>query len=203
LDSFLKQVQSWWQSDSAGFVLAGGCALLLIVLVLVFRRLLQRRRVQAKDTKLVERLAEYPPPPPLQNADKRAAVHNLPVRFRLVVAAPLGREAENMPMEDVDFLLDGIVPDLPAHAKADLPRIRVWPTQLSHQGFIAAFRRNTQLPHPEARSSQWILLVGKVLFEGKPFGLGLALLADKVNTLGTIVVQHPHEWMGILRISER
>jgi hypothetical protein len=203
MDNFLKQAQSWWQTDGPGYALAGGCVVLLLIIVLIIRRFLQRRRQEVPDVKLVEKLGDYPPPPPLLNATHRVTVHNLPVRFRLVVAAPLGREAESIPLEDVDFLLDGIVPNLPGPAKADLPRIRVWPTQLSHQGFIAAFRRNTQVPHPDSRSSRWILMVGKVLFEGRPFGLGLALLADQVNTLGTIVVQHPHEWMGVLRITEQ
>lgn len=203
MDGFLKQFQDWWQGSGSGYVLAGACVLLLLLFVAVLRGYLRRQNRAKADDKLVEKLGAYPPPPPLMQTDKRVTVHNLPVRFRLVVAAPLGREAENMPMEDVDFLLDAAVPDLPAFVKADLPRIRVWPTQLSHQGFIAAFRRNTQVPHPETRTSRWVLMVGKVLFEGRPFGLGLAMLADQVNTLGTLVVQHGHEWMATLRVVEQ
>lgn len=199
MDSLLKQLQNWWPPDK-GLVLAGGLICALLLLAVTLRRLWRRRRGTLAESNLLENLSEYPVPPPLMGKHRRVTLHGLPVRFRLIVAAPLGREAETMPLEDIDFLLDSIVPDLPNLAKADLPRIRVWPTQLSHQGFFAAFRRNTQVPYPESRTSRWVLMAGKVLFEGKPFGLGLALLADQVNTLGTIVVEHPHEWMAALRI---
>src|SRR5262249_16875334 len=74
--------------------------------------------------------------------DRRLTVYHLPVRLRLVVVAPAGTEYTVDPI-GVERLLDMVIPGLGAVAFHDKPRVRVWPAQLSHQGFAVSFHRRT------------------------------------------------------------
>ena len=121
--------------------------------------------------------------------------------MRLVVIGPLGLEAGSVNAEEANDLLDLAVPGLGQRLQLDLPRVRQWPTQLSHQGFVAAFRRNTQLPESDTRLRRWILVMGKVLRNGGPIAVGLALQSSEPNTLGPVVLNYPHQWMEVLRFA--
>jgi hypothetical protein len=127
-------------------------------------------------------------------------VHGLPVRLRLIVAAPLGYEAGDILLDEVEALLNYLVPGLSQMLEADRPRIRTWPTQFSSQGFVAAFLRHTLTPDPERQLSRWVLVIGKALMEHRPVAVGLVLLADQENLLGRITLEHPHQWLEALRI---
>ncbi len=91
------------------------------------------------------------------------------------------------------------MPGLAAAAQRDQPRVRLWGTQLSTQGFTASFRRHAQLPDPEATVSEWIQLCGRALRHRRPFALGLALKTEREHTLGPQVLEKPHQWMEVLR----
>jgi hypothetical protein len=181
-----------------GLVLLAVVAWLLLwaVVRLLFRR---RRKPPVAVLDLTEDLATYPPPPALWGS-RRLTVYDLPVRLRLVVAAPLGTEAGALHEEDIERMLDLVIPGLSAFLKSDKPRIRAWPTQLSHQGFTAAFRRFTLRPDPENPVSRWVLVMGKALIGRRPVAIGFACLADRDNTLSRVVVEQPHQWMEAMRI---
>jgi hypothetical protein len=180
-------------------VVAGLVVIILLGLALGLLRGLFARRAKAETRpELMENLAEYPPPP-AQSADRQLRLYGLPVRLRLVVTAPLGYEASQVEAE-VPELLDRIVPDLSQFLYADMPRVRAWPTQLSHQGFMASFRRYAVTPDEPHEPSRWVLVMGRVLMERRPIALGMAFLAGQENTLGRIVLDQPHQWMDALRV---
>ncbi len=186
-----------WLLIAAGL---GVIALLIIWLLLrglVRGRGRRRRRIA---TELTEDLAAYPPPPALWG-NQRLTVYDLPARLRLVVAAPLGLEGGEVWDNQIEWLLDQAAPGLGALVRSDRPRVRVWPTQMSKEGFAASFRRHTLVPD-ERGVSRWILLVGRILVARRPVALGLALLANQDNTLGRITLDQPHEWMTVLRIKQ-
>lgn len=199
-------MNDWWarvESVLAGehgqtLLLAGGVGLGLLLLA-VLLVLLRRRPAPVAEPALTEALAELPPPPPLAEGEEPLRCHGLPVRIRLIVAAPLGTDAGGLAIEDVVPLLEAAMPGLGALAHRDQPKVRLWPTQLSTQGFTASFRRHAQLPDPEATVKPWIQLCGRVLRHRRPFALGLALLADRDHTLGPLVLEKPHQWMEVLR----
>lgn len=181
-----------------GMLLTG---VVILAVVAVLWRQWRRRSAATVVSDLDERLAAYPPAPPMPSGQQWLHVHGLPVRVRLVVVAPLGTDALRPQTWDVTELLNAVIPGLGHLPGLDQPRIRIWPTQLSQAGFMAAFRRHTLLPEPEARLSPWLLVMGRVLWRDRPYMVGLACRSAQPQTLGRVVVEQPHLWMGVLRLA--
>lgn len=202
LNALSPEVRDFLNAGGWLLIVGIGGLILLVVVAALVRRLFAaaRRRPPLAQLALTEDLSTYPPPP-ASWGPRRLTIYGLPARVRLVVLAPLGLEAGQLRPEDAEALLDQVVPGLGAFVRSDRPRVRVWPTQLSHQGFFAALRRHTLFPGGEERTlTRWVLLMGRVFFNHRPIGLGLALLADQDNTLGRITLEHPHQWAEALRM---
>jgi hypothetical protein len=189
----------WW-----GFFLVAGLLVVLILLGLIgglFRRVFGKRKAAPEDwaKKLREDLSSYPPPasPPGKN---RLTVYHVPVRIRLVVLAPAGKETE-IGSSQAEALLNRVIPGLGNAASHDRPRVRVWPPQLSQQGFATAFFRHTITGTKEGQPSPWVLVAGRSQFNSPALLLGLALWADQPNNLGHVSLE-PHQWLDVLRIKE-
>jgi hypothetical protein len=187
----------WWP------VLGVLALVALLLLWAVLRRLgraLFGRRARPSggwDEELTIDLSECPLPvrPP---GERRLTVYHVPVRLRLVVVAPAGKE-HKVDATRVEKLLEGVVPGLGAAATTDRPRIRVWPPQLSHHGFAAAFHRRTPRPEEEGQPSRWVLLAGRAQVGRQPVLLGLGAWADEPNLLGRLTLE-PHQWLDVLRL---
>jgi hypothetical protein len=146
---------------------------------------------------LKEVLADYPPPPS-QAGPRRLTVEGMPVRLRLVVVAPVGKE-HPVRADEVEDLLEATLRGLKGIVLEDRPRIRVWPPQLSKQGFAPTFHRETEKPEAEGRPSRWVLVAGPAAAGRRPILLGLALWADAPNTLGRLTLDTTR-WGEVLRI---
>ena len=128
-----------------GLLAFAAFALLMILLgLLSFIRRLFRRAPTHPAPNLEERFADYPPVKP-SSADVRLEIERVPVRLRLVIVAPAGKESD-VDMNKLDALLDRVVPDLSKVVAADKPRVRRWPMQLSYEGFANHFHRNAIIP---------------------------------------------------------
>ena len=149
------------------------------------------------DRELAINLEECPLPvrPP---GERRLTVYHVPVRLRLVVMAPAGKDHRLDPTA-VEKLLDLIVPGLGWAATWDRPRIRVWPAQLSSHGFAVAFHRRTPRPEPEGQPSRWVLLAGRTQMGRQPVLVGLGLWADRPNAIGRMSLE-PHQWLDVVRL---
>ena len=97
-----------------------------------------------------------------------------PVRVRLVVVAPTGKQQDPITPDDVPELLDDVVRGLGGFVKADKPRVRVWPPQLSVAGFAPTFHRLVESPDAGKQSSRWVKLAGPARTGKRPILLGLA-----------------------------
>jgi hypothetical protein len=189
----------WW----AVFGMAG----LLILLILLgfvgglFRRVFGKRKAAPEDwaKKLREDLSTYPLPPESEGKE-RLTIYHVPVRIRLIVLAAAGKETEIDPAQ-VESLLNRVIPGLGAIAKQDRPRVRIWPPQLSQQGFATAFFRHTVAPQKEGQPSPWVLVAGRSQFNQPALLLGLALCANEPNNVGRVSLE-PHQWLDVLRIKE-
>ena len=118
----------------------GGALLLLLLLILWVRR--GRRPPVDPEAALIENLGDYPPAGP---GPQRLFLHGHPMRVRLVVLAPMGKRP--LPANGaVEPLLDQVLRGLGDIARQDRPRLRVWPPQLSSQGFAPTFFRLTRRP---------------------------------------------------------
>ncbi|HMP16954.1 MAG TPA: hypothetical protein PKD72_08035 [Gemmatales bacterium] len=194
LQKFLFTEEGLW-----AFISILATLLFLLLLTISIRRW-QKVPEDSDNFELLEEVFSYPPPPNLPAEVKPLVLYGLPVRLRLMVLGPLGHDAGTITPDEVDAIVERMVPGLAARLRWDMPRVRLWPTQLSHSGFVAAFRRNTPLPDVEVKLRSWVLVMGKVLYEGKPIAVGLAMQSTEPNTFGPIVLQHAHQWMEVLRL---
>jgi hypothetical protein len=186
----------------AGDALLGVVGLVALLVLLLVLRALWRALTgggKSEDGRFREKLADYPPPGPA--GPRQLMVEGIPVRVRLVVVAPVGKE-HAISEADVDGLADGVLRGLRDVLAQDRPRLRVWPPQLSRKGFAPTFHRETEKPEPEGRPSRWILVAGLASSARKPILLGLALWADTPNTLGRLTLDTGH-WGEVLRIQTR
>lgn len=95
-------------------------------------------------------------------------------------------------------LLDRVVPGLGTVAAQEGARIRVWPPQVSQQGFTLAFHRRTQRPE-EAGLSHWVLAAGRAQSGRQAILLGLALWTDEPTSIGRLAID-TYQWLDVLRI---
>jgi hypothetical protein len=174
-----------------GAIAAGAIA------VLLFLMLLRRKKPKVDpETGMTEDLASYPPPPGA--GSRQLTVQGQPVRVRLAVVAPVGRQ-EAIEGGAVEPLLDRVVRGLGAAVRQDRARVRPWPMGMSREGFTPVFFRRTLRPEPAGTPSHWILLAGPARAGGQQVLLGLALWADKPNLMGNVAVQQG-EWNELLRM---
>jgi hypothetical protein len=191
--------------NSGGWLLVAVFLALLILFVLawmaraVFRALFGRRRPAPidSDRDFTEELIHCPMPEG-HPGDRRLTVYHLPVRIRLVVVAPMGRESD-LDATAVEHLLDQVVSGLSDVARRDRPKIRVWPPQLSHTGFATAFHRRMHKPEPDNFASRWVLVAGRAQMGRQPLLVGFAFWSDEANMVGRLTLE-PHQWLDVLRL---
>lgn len=180
------------------YVLVGvGVAVLLVLLALV-RALSRGKKVPAQERGLQEEnLADYPPPPGTPGP-RRLTVEGISARVRLVVVAPVGKD-QAIDVSAVEPQLDQVVKGLGAVCRQDKPRIRVWPAQLSNEGFGPTFHRLVRAPAAPGQPSRWILLAGLTPPRPRPMLLGLALWTDDDTVIGRLTLT-PAQWAELLKM---
>jgi len=185
----------WWLL----YLIALMAVLLLVGLICkrLGQALARRPRQRDWDKGWRENLEECPMP--IQPPNERAlSVYHVPVRVRLVVVAALGKEMQ-IRQQDVPALLNKVFPELGVVVAREEPRIRIWPFQLSDQGFNASFQRRALKPELDGEPSHWILLAGKALVGKQQLLLGLALWSEQPSAIGRLNLQ-PMQWLEILRL---
>jgi len=188
---------AWW-----GLLGFGALVVLLLIWALASRllALFSRQPAPPKEKNLKEDLADYPPLPP-STGDRKLLVEGVPVRLRLVVAAPAGTESR-VSFDNMEKLLDRVLAGLGDIATHDRPRVKIWPVQLSHEGFANTFHNNTTLPEGEDEPSRWIMVAGRAMAGKQQILLGLGLQAIKPTTVGRRTLK-AHEWDSVLRVRVR
>ena len=81
-------------------------------------------------------------------------------------------------------------------------RIKLWPPQLSVQGFTQAFFAHLPLPGDRGKGTPWCSLAGKFEATGQPWLLGMAVSAAAPNGLSQIVVQQAGDWPRLLEVRD-
>jgi hypothetical protein len=143
-----------------------------------------------------ERLADYPPATGFPGR-KRLTLEGLPVRVRLVVLAPIGKQ--ELDVVNAEAILDSIVRGLGLTAGKDKPRVRIWPPQLSNVGFAPTFHRLVVSPDADRAQSRWIKVAGQARAGQRPVLVGLALYADEPTDKGELILQ-PDQWPEFFRV---
>jgi hypothetical protein len=184
------------------YILGGSICLIgligLLLLFAVVKVLFGSRAKKSEYEKdLKEDLKEYPDLKP-SSGDRQLRVEGLPVRLRLVVVAPAGTASE-VDLDELPNILEKILPGLGDIYKHDKPRVRVWPKQVSYQGFANHFHRNTLTGVDDGTQTRWVMLAGRAKLGKFQIMLGLALQSVKPNTVGRRTVDS-HEWATLLRV---
>ena len=174
----------------------------LIVLFILFKVLGGGGKKEHKDLQKSQRekLDEYPNAPAVKGG-KRLVLDGIDVRVRLVVFAPVGKEKRPIDIEEVPELLDDLLRGLSGFLGTDKPRIRVWPPQMSVNGWPPTFFRLVESPDEDDRKSNWIRVAGTIKIAGKPYLLGIAFYADESTKVGTLILE-PTEWVKHLQIEK-
>jgi hypothetical protein len=201
LQEWLKYFEQSPESRHGIYVILGGLAL-LILLIVVWRFIRRRGK------------AEKPLPPELRielaklnnegpPADLPALeFYNLPMRLAGIVLAPVGRLRELPPPEELRAAFESVLPGLERVVKLHQPLVRCWPYQVSTRGFANAFFSNIRLPGTAGKGTAWSAVAGIFKHDGVPVMIGLVLRAASPNSIGQIVVNTEHEWLGCLRVRQ-
>ena len=183
-----------------GGVVCIGALIVLLLLVAIVKFLFGGRKKTAREMDLTENLQEYPDLKP-STGDRQLRVEGVPVRLRLVVVAPAGGTSE-VDVDELASVLEKILPGLGDIYKHDKPRVKVWPTQVSYQGFANHFHRKTITGVEDGVQTRWVMVAGRAKLGKFQIMLGLALQSIKPNTVGRRTVDS-HEWASVLRVRVR
>ena len=208
LKPLTERLPAAWQDylSNGGMPVALGVAAVVALLLfvgiadLIWIKLFRRRKALSTPSGPEEDLGQFPPPllPP---GERQFTIYHVPARVRLIVAAPAGAGKE-FDEKQIKKALERVWPGVREVMAADKPRIRVWPAQLSQQGFSLTFHRHLQRPDAQAKSSPWISVAGKVQFEGETLMLGLVLWSQEKTTFGQLTLE-PHQWRDVIRLDRR
>jgi hypothetical protein len=182
----------WW--------LVGGLAVLVVLWVgWKVYRILTRRAPADRERGLAENLADYPPPSG-SSGSRRLNLDSMPMRLRLVVLA--AAKGASLDAGGAEQVLEGVLRGLGGIAQRDRPRVRIWPTPLSHQGFARTFHRLVVSPDPAGRPSHWALAAGTARIDQQVVFLGLALWAEEPYVFEPLILK-PEEWRQRLQITAK
>ncbi|MCI0463374.1 MAG: hypothetical protein L0Z62_41080 [Gemmataceae bacterium] len=186
--------------EGGGWWLVLGVLALLILLLLwtLVRGLFAGKPAPVRRSADLEEDLESIGPAPPHSGDRKLTIEGVPVRLRLVVLAPAG-DVMQVRAERAGEVLNRVVQGLADIVERDQPLVRVWPRQLSYEGFATSFHRNTPVPEGEKNPSRWILLAGRADLGGRQVLIGLALQAVKPTTIGRKTLK-PHQWDTLLRL---
>ena len=102
-------------------------------------------------------------------------------------------------------LADSAVTGLSTALVDDGSVLRVWPAQLSEDGFRHALHRYVKLPQNDQTAgapSRWCIVTGRIAPGGKRLMLGLVAQADRQNSLGLVAVESEQHWYDVLRLDD-
>lgn len=203
MNDFLDTATRWVQQpENQTYLIIAGVGLVALLALVTLLKSFSRKRTSTEGELPTINLASFPPAPPVQGNQTWLSVYGLPARLRIIVAAPLGREAGNITEEEMPGIVDSAITHLSSQIAIDDPLLLRWPIQYSTMGFEAVFRRSIQLPPGEkdARKSTWVLLFGKVVYNERPMALGLVLQAIDSNSIGMVPIQFQHQWHAVIRL---
>jgi hypothetical protein len=192
-----------WQ-ESWSIALAGGAAAFLVVLLMaaVWRLLRRRRRDGDEEPELASiDIGALEPRGPAAHGPQ-LTLYGTPVRWVLLVLAPVGRDGRLPAPEQIPDLVEQLIPGLQSVWRTHAPEIVCWPGQLSSQGFVRSFFHHMRLPGDRGRQTPWSSVAGKFRAHATPYLAGLVLCAAQNNSLGQLEIQHEGQWNDVLRIRE-
>jgi len=139
--------------------------------------------------------AQGPPP-----AGPALSFYKVPVRLSAVVLAPSGRGRDLPPLNQLEGVIDAIVPGLAKVVIAHKPVVRKWPAQISSSGFTHVLFSQAKLPGEGGKGTPWCAVAGTFRIGKTPILAGLIMRTAAPTNLGQVILQHETEWFDVLRV---
>lgn len=175
----------------------GAVAAVVVLLLLFMLRGKKGPRGLGRDLTLdVRTLAQKGPPP----GPPKLLYRSVPVRLAAVILAPVGKADALNTGGGFPNMLEQIVPGLGKIMNLHQPVVRMWPAQVSRQGFAPSFWRNVPVPGLGGKKTPWCSLAGVANIEGKPVCVGVMLCADGPVDLGQGTAEF-HGWQEMLKVA--
>ena len=179
---------------------AGGVFVVLFVLWILIRLWRRRNRRQLAELpqiaiNLAELQAAGPPtsPPFLE-------FYNIPVRLSGLLLAPVGHGRRLAEADARDEIFESLLPGLSEIVKMHETKVVEGPAQVSTRGFSHALFHAAALPGEGGKGTAWSAVAGLFKHDNEPIMAGLLLYAEKPNSIGQIIIQAEHDWLGCLRV---
>jgi hypothetical protein len=181
------------------YLIAAVAAVVLLAIAFVWLRR-KKPHAAAVPPPAIElsRLGERGPPA----AACRLECYEIPVRLAALVLAPAGASRALPPRDFWSALIDQIVPGLAEVVRQHGTELMAWPPQLSPRGFSQQFFSSLALPGDHGKGSRWCAVAGRFEASGQPWMVGMALCADKPNSLSEYLVESTG-WLGVLRVRQQ
>ena len=182
-------------------VVGTALALCLAAMLWLLSRLFRKRPAAPPDRRgeLAIDVAALPVAPPPQEGPQ-LEFYGTPVRLAVLVLAPVGRGGEIPAPADLPLTLENLLPGLQEIVSRHQPQVVLWPNQLSSQGFLQAFFNLAALPGDHGKGTPWCSVAGKFEGGGQQYLAGLICCAAGPNSLGEMTVEHPGQWLSVLRV---
>ncbi|HPM79898.1 MAG TPA: hypothetical protein PLF81_04335 [Candidatus Anammoximicrobium sp.] len=172
---------------------------LVVILFLLLRRRARQPELALPDLRIdVAALPDRGPP----SDGPRLEFYGTPVRLAVLVLAPAGRNNPLPAERDLPAVLDDLLLDFTIIVATHRPLIRLWPCQLSTQGFVNSFFNNARLPGDRGKGTPWCAVAGRFEAGDQQLLAGLVCAADRPNSLGQMTVEHVGQWMDVLRVKQ-
>ena len=190
MDASQLQQLAWW----------GGGALAVVVVIAVLLRVFRRKNAAPDQGGFdlsvdISELDDSPPPA----TGPTLHVYGTPVRLAVVVIASAGRGSPIPGMDRVPEHLETMIPGLGRVCESHRPLIKVWPSQLSAQGFAHSFFNQVALPGDRGKNTPWCSVAGRFQAD-RTLLVGLVGIAAQANGLSQILVQHEGQWLDVVRV---
>jgi hypothetical protein len=193
--------------DAAGNLPAGlvtwavAGVVVLLLLYLLWKILKGRSKPAAKIPDLEISVAGLPAcGPPAQGP--ALVFHNVPVGLAVLVLAPVGRTTVLPPLNQLDRVIDAVVPGLATVVAKHKPVVRKWPAQLSSRGFANLFFSNAKLPGDGGKGTPWCATAGAIKIGKKSVMVGMVMRTATPTNFGRFVIERDEQWLDVLRIKD-
>ncbi len=196
MDELLKSITN----QLSGGVLYAMVAVVALAVVFVFLKAVfgRRPRPEGPPDLAIDVAALGTQGPPAQGPVLE--FYNVPVRLAAVVLAPAGRVRELPPLNQLDPVLDSIVPGLAKVVAAHRPMVRKWPAQPSVRGFAHLFFGQARLPGDGGKGTPWSSAAGVFKVEGHATMAALVFRTEGPTSHGQEIVEREEQWLGMLRV---
>jgi hypothetical protein len=192
-----KETAIQWSAGLIPYAILAAIAFAFVYVILKVLKKPKKAAEQAPDMGInVKDLPAQGPPP----AGPALSFYKVPVRLAALVLAPAGRGRDLPPVNQLQGVIDAIVPGLARVVTAHQPVVRKWPAQISSSGFAHVLFTHAKLPGEGGKGTPWCAVAGTFKIGKTPILAGLVMHTAAPTNLGQVILEHEAQWLDVLRV---